>query len=65
MTSEQRKQYSARLQTMSTEDKAQLFHESEQAAEASGGAFTSSDHAYSELFTNKQSGFYSEVTSNK
>ncbi len=60
MTDAQRKQYRNKLQTMSMEDKTRLFHEAEQAAVESGGAFTSSDYAYSQLFTNKESEFYSE-----
>ena len=60
MTEDQRSQYRKRLSKMSTEDKTRLFHESEQAAVNSGGAFTSSDYAYSKLLTDKESEFYSE-----
>lgn len=58
MTATQRKEYSTALQSMNTDKKTQLFHEAEQAAESSEGAFTSSDYAYSQLFNNKQSAFF-------
>ena len=58
MTTAQRKEYSTALQSLDTDKKTQLFHESEQAAENSGNAFTSSDYAYSQLFNNKESAFY-------
>ena len=60
MTEIQRRLYRNKLQTMSIEDKTRLFHESEQAAEKSGGEFTTSDYAYAQLFTNQESEFYSE-----
>jgi len=58
MKPQERKKYSEALQSLDTDKKTQLFHEAEQAASNSNGAFTSSDYAYIQLFINEKSAFY-------